>query len=191
MNATNTLLLKTRDNDQVAFQQLYEETSPKLFSLCMRLVKYDKATAEDVLQEAYIKIWTKATAYNIDKGSAMAWMSTIVRNQALDLLRKHKSRPILTPENEFESFEFMGKELEPGQQIVYSQDIKLFKTLIENLPKKHRECITHSVVYGRSHAEIADKMHIPLGTVKIWLSRNMKDIRNTMVATTSYESFKN
>ena len=186
MNPINTLLVKTANNDQVAFEQLYKEASPKLFSLCLRLVNYDNETAEEILQEAFIKIWNKAANYDAEKGSAMAWMGTVVRNQAFDRLRSYKSRPELVQEADYESLEYAAKELQPEQQNLYAQQIEVFKQMLENLPENQRECITHSVVYGRSHAEIAETMQVPLGTVKAWLRRNMSVIQEAMSDTTSY-----
>ena len=180
MNTLNTLLLQTAKNNQSAFQQLYQETSPKLFSLSLRLVNYDNETAEEVLQEAFIKIWNKAEKFNVNTGSAISWMSTIVRNQAFDRLRSYKSRPQLVEELEFETVEYTSLQLQPEQQHSHNQQIAVFKEMLENLPENQRECVTHSIVYGRSHSEISKIMDIPLGTVKAWLRRNMTLIQETL-----------
>ena len=186
MNTQNELLLQAAQNNQAAFQQLYKETSPKLFSLSLRLVNYDNETAEDILQEAFIKIWNKADKFNAEKGSAMSWMSTVVRNQAFDRLRSYKSRPQLVEELDFETAEYTSQQLQPEQQYSHSEQIAVFKEILENLPENQRECVTHSVVYGRSHSEIAGLMQIPLGTVKAWLRRNMSIIQDTMSDRTAY-----
>jgi len=186
MNSLNTLLLQAAQNNQAAFQQLYKETSPKLFSLSLRLVNYDNETAEDILQEAFIKIWNKADKFNAEKGSAMSWMSTVVRNQAFDRLRSYKSRPQLVEEFDFETVEYTSKQLQPEQQHSHSEQIAVFKELLENLPENQRECVTHSIVYGRSHSEIAEIMNKPLGTVKAWLRRNMGLIQDTLSDHTVY-----
>jgi len=187
MDLLSALLGKASKNDQVAFQQLYKKASPKLFSLCLRLVNYDKEAAEDILQEAFIKIWNKADKFDATKGSAMAWMGTVVRNQAFDRLRSYKSRPYLVEEADYESIEYTAKDLQPEQLCTHAEQIAIFKEMLDNLPENKRECVTHSVVYGRSHSEIAELMQVPLGTVKAWLRRNMTTIQDAMSDRTSYD----
>ncbi|MEB8434209.1 sigma-70 family RNA polymerase sigma factor [Cocleimonas sp. KMM 6892] len=186
MNPLNTLLQKAATQNQAAFQQLYTEVSPKLFALCLRLVNYDNEAAEEILQEAFIKIWNKADKFDVEKGNAMAWMSTIVRNQTFDRLRSYKSRPELVEETEYETIEYTANDLQPEQKLLYRQQIAKFKDMLDELPANQRECITHSIVYGRSHSQIADEMNVPLGTVKAWLRRNIKVIQDVMSDTDAY-----
>ena len=186
MNPLNTLLIKAAKQDQAAFQKLYTEVSPKLFSLCLRLVNYDNETAEEILQEAFIKIWNKADKFDAEKGNAMAWMGTIVRNQTFDRLRSYKSRHELVEEAEYETIEYAANELQPEQKLLYRQQISTFKYLLDDLPANQRECITHSLVYGRSHSQIAEEMDVPLGTVKAWLRRNIRVIQDVMSDTNAY-----
>ena len=186
MNPLNTLLVKASNNNQAAFQQLYKESSPKLFALCLRLVNYDNETAEEILQEAFIKIWNKADKFDSEKGNAMAWMGTIVRNQTFDRLRSYKSRPELVEEADYETIEYTASGLQPEQKQLYTQQIAMFKQMLDDLPVNQRECVTHSVVYGRSHSEIAEEMNVPLGTVKAWLRRNMRVIQEVMSDTSAY-----
>lgn len=186
MNPINTLLLKAAKQDQAAFQKLYTEVSPKLFALCLRLVNYDNEAAEEILQEAFIKIWNKADKFDAEKGNAMAWMGTIVRNQTFDRLRSYKSRPELVEETEYETIEYTANELQPEQKLMYRQQIAKFKQTLDILPENQRECITHSLVYGRSHSQIAEEMNVPLGTVKAWLRRNIKVIQDVMSDTNAY-----
>ncbi len=186
MNPLNTLLVQVANKDQRAFEKLYKAASPKLFSLCLRLVNYDNETAEDILQEAFIKIWNKADKFNTEKGSAMAWMGTVVRNQSFDRLRSNKSRPELSEEGDYESLDYASKDLLPEQNSFQSQQIALLKGMLENLPEQQKECVTQSLVYGRSHAEIAEQMQVPLGTIKAWLRRNLNNFKLQMADTESY-----
>lgn len=187
MHTLNALLMETAQNNSTAFKQLYTETSPKLFSLCLRLVNYDNETAEDVLQEAYIKIWNKAEKFNAEKGNALSWMGRVVRNQAFDRLRSYKSRPELVEEADFETIEYSSKDEQPEQCYSHFEQVSLFKEMLESLPEKQRECITQSIVYGRSHAEIAVMMQVPLGTVKAWIRRNMRVLQETMLDNAAYD----
>lgn len=180
MNNLNTLLAKAAKKDQSAFQALYNETSPKLLSLSLRLMNYDNEAAEEVLQEAFIKIWKNAEKFDVEKGAAMAWMGTIVRNQSFDRLRSYKSRPELVEEGEYETLDYSANELQPDQQNFYKQQLTVFKEMLDKLPLQQQECVTQSLIEGYSHSEIAERMQLPLGTVKSWLRRNLSDFQEIM-----------
>jgi RNA polymerase sigma-70 factor, ECF subfamily len=84
-----TLISRVALGDRNSFQQLYGATSAKLFGICLRVLK-NAADAEDVLQEAYVKIWQNAGKYQVTGYSPMTWLITIARNQAIDRLRARK-----------------------------------------------------------------------------------------------------
>ncbi len=92
MESLDELLQRSGQGDTAAFRQLYDATSPRLFALCKRLLR-DAALAEDVLQEGFVKVWRNAARFSASKASAMTWITTIIRNQALDKLRQAHSRP--------------------------------------------------------------------------------------------------
>ena len=80
------LIQRSANNDQLAFKLLYELTSPKFYSLALKIIK-KKKLAEKVLQESYIKIWCRADSYDPSRESVIGWMSIITRNTAVDTLR--------------------------------------------------------------------------------------------------------
>ena len=84
------ILKRVALNDHAAFQQIYDLTASRFMSLLMKILFNDKAEAEEVLQDAFVKIWKKANTFR--DGSPMAWMTVIVRNSALDLIRSKKRR---------------------------------------------------------------------------------------------------
>ncbi len=169
------LLQKTAQGDQIAFKQLYEQCSPKLMSLCMRLMK-SEALAQDVLQEGFIKVWDKADSYTPGKGKAMTWMSTVIRNKALDKLRSLKTKATET-EIQYEGLEFASADLEPDRLEYLSQDVKVLMACLDKLKPAQRECILLSYYYGHTHQELADKLDRPLGTIKAWIRRGLEDLR--------------
>ena len=169
------LLQQCAANNQLAFKQLYDATSPKLLSLCLRLLQ-DKQLAEDVLQEGFIKIWDKANTYSPGKGRAMTWMATVVRNKALDKLRSLKTKPAET-EIQYEGLEFASRDLEPESLEHLTQDIQGLMECLKTLKPAQRECILLSYYYGHTHQELSDKLGKPLGTVKAWIRRGLEDLR--------------
>ena len=181
MNTLSELLIKIANNkDQQAFELLYKETSPRLMKLSLRFVNYDQEAAEEVLQEAFIKIWTKADQYKIGQAKAITWMGTIVRNQAFDRLRSHKSRPLLEQPEEFESLEYTAENESQEQTQSHSEKIALFKNILKDLPEIQQKVVEQSVVHGYTNQEISECLRLPLGTVKTWLRRNMAIIKEHM-----------
>jgi len=169
------LLQKTAQGDQLAFKKLYEVTSPKLMSLCLRLMRTE-ALAEDVLQEGFIKVWQKADTFTPGKGKALTWMSTVIRNKGLDKLRSLKTKATET-EIQYEGLEFSSPDLQPDNLEDLSQDVQGLMACLNKLKPDQRECILLSYYYGHTHQELADKMGRPLGTIKAWIRRGLEDIR--------------
>ena len=176
MDELTEWLVRCARQDTVAFQRLYQQASPKLYGLCLRLMRNDAELAEDVLQEGFVKIWNNAARYSADKGSAMTWMSTIVRNQALDKLRSAKSRPQLS-DVEYETLEFASTDLTPDSLGELSQDSQRLMQCMEGLKEEQRECIMQAFYYGYTHDELANRLSRPLGTVKAWIRRGLEQLR--------------
>jgi RNA polymerase sigma-70 factor (ECF subfamily) len=93
------LLQGTAAGDSAAFRALYEKTAPKLFGVVLRILR-DRATAEEVLQETYVKIWRRAGDFSPREGQPIAWLAAIARNQAIDRLRSEKVMRASVPESE-------------------------------------------------------------------------------------------
>ncbi len=171
MKDLNQLLKLSAEKDQTAFKRLYEQTSPKLYSLALRFMGRP-SLAEEVLQEAYIKIWDKAGRYDSSKGNALAWMSVITRNTALDTKRAFSSRPDEV-ESTYEGADFVTSDtnLSLDTSLEYIEEIKNMDKRLKSLKPEQRECIIFSYFYGYSHQELSDMMGKPLGTIKSWIKR--------------------
>lgn len=157
--------------DQRALRQLYAEDSSRLLGVALRIVR-DKALAEDVVHDAFIKVWRGADSFDPSRGSARGWVFSITRHLALNAVRNHYREVALSDEHEqvaaaHDSFEFSARE---GQ--VYR--------CLEQLDPTRRSCILHAYVDGYSHSEIARKLDTPLGTVKAWIKRSLVALRECM-----------
>lgn len=157
--------------DQRALRQLYAEDSSRLLGVALRIVR-DKALAEDVVHDAFIKVWRGADSFDPSRGSARGWVFSITRHLALNAVRNHYREVALSDEHEqiaaaHDSFEFSARE---GQ--VYN--------CLEQLDPSRRACILHAYVDGYSHSEIARKLDTPLGTVKAWIKRSLVALRECM-----------
>jgi RNA polymerase sigma-70 factor (ECF subfamily) len=171
----NELLLRCAQRDNIAFRKLYEVTSPRLYSVALRLLKKE-SLAEEILQEAFIKIWNSAGSYRVEKGKAITWMATITRNKALDKLRALKTRPQET-ETQYEGLDFISKDVQPDRLTGMDEELKQLINCLDELQPEQKECILMSYYYGHTHQELSDKLDRPLGTVKAWIRRGLAKLK--------------
>ncbi|MEZ5447843.1 MAG: sigma-70 family RNA polymerase sigma factor [Thiolinea sp.] len=179
MDQLNDLLIRCGKQDGDAFRRLYQLAAPRLFALCRRLMR-DEELAEDVLQEGFVKIWSNAAAFSTGRGSAMTWMTTIMRNQALDRLRMANSRPQLNEQGDYETLAFASPEPGPADLQELNEDTRQLLHCLEQLKPEQRECILSAFYYGHTHDELATQMTRPLGTIKAWIRRGMEQLRQCM-----------
>lgn len=160
-------LLACARGDQRALRQLYEQESSRLLGVALRLTR-DKSLAEDIVHDAFLKIWRGAGSFDPSRGSARGWVFSVTRHLALNVLRNHYREVPLEDEHEpISSIEFSASE---GQ----------INTCLEQLDPTRRTCILHAYVDGYSHSEIARKLDTPLGTVKAWIKRSLAALRECM-----------
>lgn len=159
----SALVEKCLKGDQRAQRQLFENFAPKMFSVCLRYAK-DTEHAEDILQEAFIKVFSKLKHYE-GKGSFEGWIRRIVVNTALDGIRKSIKF------NDNVSTEDVGYKLE---QTTYQSDNlneQDLMRLISELPAGYRVVFNMFAIEGYSHKEIADELNISENTSKSQYSR--------------------
>lgn len=186
------LLSQVADKNQHAFQELYQRTSANLFSVLLRLLKI-RSLAENTLQETYIKIWNNALGYRPELGAPLTWMTSIARNQALDLLRKRRTREDLESElfsvvasspswsgklppygaSQFE----LNPELYPP--LVDSDDAELLSVYLDRLDENQRHCIVKAYCEGFSHEELSAQNDSQTGSVKGWIRRGLMALRES------------
>ena len=171
------LKLCAKGNEQ-AFTSLYQQTSGKLFAVSLKIMQTRQA-AEEVLQEGYIKIWEKAGTFDSGKAKAMTWMTTIVRNQCLDVLRSYKSRPVEV-EAEYEGLEFAVLESGPAEMANISIETRQLLDCLKDLKEQQKRAVLMAYYYGQTHEEISSTLESPLGTVKAWIRRGVERLRKCL-----------
>ncbi len=167
--------------DKQAFEKLYRRSSGRLYAMCLALVK-SEALAEEVLQESFVKIWHRAGSYDANKGSVLTWMMSIVRHRALDLLRNpqlqvHQDFDLL---NDGELADFAFDKHGPATQLEIDASASEVYRCMEQLKETQKQCIIMAYCYGYSHDEMASLLKTPLGTVKAWIRRGIKRIRECL-----------
>jgi RNA polymerase sigma-70 factor (ECF subfamily) len=158
----------------VAFRTLYDKTSPILFARLLRMLRR-RAVAEEALQDVYVRIWQRAAQYEMGRGRALAWMVTIARYCAIDLMRRERVMLVSDDslaETADESAAEAGGLEKPNN----------FDHCIEQLNDNTRKCLTLAFVEGRSHDEIARLTVNPLGSVKSWIRRGLLALKECLSA---------
>lgn len=185
MESLDALLIRTAEQDQEAFKQLYDLASPRLFALCLQMLGNDHAAAEDLLQEGFVKIWHNAQRFSAEKGNAMTWMMAVMRNQLLSHLRYVSRRPVFDDEPEYETLAYAAEDSQPEVLQHFHEQATALQNALNALPQKHRECVMQSFYYGYSHTEIAERLSLPLGTVKAWVRRGVSGLEKKAHAASS------
>src|SRR5690348_15702287 len=141
------LLQRCAAQDPVAFRQLYDKTSPILFARLLRMLRR-RSVAEEVLQDVYVRIWQRAAQFEMGRGKPLAWMVTIARYCAIDLIRRERVSLVSD-----DALEEVADEsgTEPGA----FDKPNNFDFCIGQLNENTRKCLTLAFVEGRSHDEIA------------------------------------
>nr|WP_299594917.1 sigma-70 family RNA polymerase sigma factor [Sphingomonas bacterium] len=157
-------------------EDVYRRTSMKLFGVCLRILP-DRSEAEDVLQEVYLAIWSKAGAFDASRGGAMTWLITLARNRALDRLRasgRNRNTPIdLTGEirddspNAFDTLSASDEE-------------RRIAACLADLDRFDAGLLQAAFFNGSTYVELAERAAAPLGTIKSRIRRALLKLRECL-----------
>lgn len=177
-----TLLAASAAGDEAAFARLYALTSPQLFAIVVRILTR-RDWAEEALQDVYVRVWQKADTYAAERGAPMAWLATIARYRALDLLRAR--RPEVN-ESSLDEGSTLADGVDPGasleDQAAGHAEIGRLDNCLKVLPDEQRKVVLLSYYEGFSHSELAQKLATPLGTIKSWTRRGLLKLRECLGA---------
>jgi RNA polymerase sigma-70 factor, ECF subfamily len=177
LEAEIELLRRIGQGDRRSFEELYDRFSGVLFSTAIRVLN-NQAAAEDVLQDVFIQIWEKAPLYNSAIGKPLTWAVTLTRNKAIDRLRSTQRRIRLQDDVQRESAIFeQSDDRNSFDGVVSAEMSKLVREAIQKLSKDQRQVIELAFFSSMTHAEIAERLHEPLGTIKARIRRAMIKLR--------------
>ncbi|MCC7281039.1 MAG: sigma-70 family RNA polymerase sigma factor [Acetobacteraceae bacterium] len=163
--------------DQSALRRLYVAESARLFGIALTILR-ERSAAQDALQDAFVAIWQRARQFDPARGAARTWLAAIVRHRALDIARS-RGRETLSDDPA------LGDELvtdDPVDRIAAAADGARLHQCLKGLEEKNRRSIVLAFVDGFSHAQVAEKLDLPLGTVKAWIRRGLLSLRACMEA---------
>lgn len=166
--------------DQTALATLYDTTNRLVYGLILRVLN-DAGTAEEVLLDVYTQVWRQAASYDTQRGSPLAWLTTIARSRAIDRLRSGWQT-----QQRQESLDAVSDRetaaANPEEATVMSERQQLVRQALAQLSPEQREVIELAYYSGLSHSEIAAKLGQPLGTVKTRTRLGMMKLRDALGA---------
>jgi RNA polymerase sigma factor (sigma-70 family) len=180
------LLAQSGLGDRRAFERLYERTSGHLFAVVLRIQR-DRATAEDLLQEVYVSVWKAAAGFDAARAQPLTWLTHIARNKAIDSLRRAQAQPRLESSTRDEDDDRPDAaealaDAGPGPLDLLGQaaDRRQLGACMERLSPPQRQSVALAFFDGLSHAEVAEHLREPLGTVKSWVRRALATLKGCL-----------
>lgn len=171
------LLRRCALRDRAAFEELYKATSPNVLA-CLIAILRRRDLAEEALQEVFVRIWRRADQFDAYRGRALAWLVSIGRYHAIDLLRAGKSTVALTDAT-------AAKLDDPMAAVAFDLAESTLtgaalQRCLGQLSLEQRRCVVLAYSHGLTHDDIAVQVASPLGTVKSWVRRGLESLRKCM-----------
>ncbi|HEX7854808.1 MAG TPA: sigma-70 family RNA polymerase sigma factor [Sphingobium sp.] len=166
----------TANGDRAGLRHLYDLTSAKLFGICLR-ISGDREAAEDILQDVYVKVWRRAASFDERLASPISWLAMIARNASIDW-RRTQHRHEAADEDALG----MVADDAPLADALIQQDEARQKLLdcLDGLDSKQSDAIRRTFLGGLTYHELAERMDIPLGTIKSWIRRGMQALKECL-----------
>ena len=170
------LMARVAGRDRAAFTALYQATSAKLFGIVLRIL-LRRDLAEEVLQEVYVKIWERAGDFDAGRASPITWMATIARNRALDEVRRVKPVAI---DDRPEVLDIADPAELQSDRLEKSEEVARMLDCLGRLEPDRRDIVRLAYIEGLSREALAKRYGRPVATVKTWLHRSLKQLKDCL-----------
>ena len=169
------VLVRVAAGDRAAMAIVYQDTSAKLFGVCLRILR-DRSEAEDVLQDVYVTVWRKAAIFDPGRASPITWLVAIARNRAIDRLRVRGARGRLEP---IEAADAVSDPAPSAvERVELAQQHQRLTRCLEELDARHSTtAIRAAFLDGATYEDLAARLNVPLGTMKSWIRRGLLKLR--------------
>jgi RNA polymerase sigma-70 factor, ECF subfamily len=166
------LLARIVGRDEQAIGELYDRHHRILFGLILRILR-DRSESEEILQETFMQVWTRAETYNVTLGSPVGWLVRIARNRAIDRLRANAVRL-----RAVEGAPVPVAASNPETDASLGEQQRAVARALDTLPSDQRVLIEHAYFFGLTQSELAERFKLPLGTVKTRVRAGMTALRD-------------
>ena len=182
------LLARSGLGDRAAFARLYQRTAGHLLAVVLRIQR-DRALAEDLLQEVYVNVWKAAADFDAARAQPLTWLTRIARNKAIDSLRRQAAQPQLDSasadaDDGDEAHDRVAATPDDGpgplDLLSRASEVRELDQCLQHLSAPQRQSVALAFYDGLSHAEVAERLREPLGTVKSWVRRALQTLRGCL-----------
>ena len=174
----DNLVERVGNGEQQALLHLYDRYASRVYALALRILG-DSMSAEEITQDVFLKLWSRARSYLAERGPLAPWLLTIARNTALDRLRLERRRPAIADDAEPDE---TWKEIPDQQSTSEEARWRSLHFAVQALPREQRQVIELAYYQGLSHSQIAEHLGWPVGTVKTRLRMGMEQLRQHWLA---------
>ena len=164
--------------DADALAELYDRHARLIYSLALRVLR-DDGDAQDVVQEVFAQLWRQAARYDDRRGNVVAWLVTVTRSRAIDRLRRRRSRPE-SPADDVDPTAIVDPALPIDDRLLTSARASTVRAAMDELPLLQRIAIELAFYEGLTHVEIAERLEMPLGTVKTRIRQGLLRLRDRL-----------
>lgn len=180
--ADAALLQRIAARDTTALAELYDRHHRLLFGLILRILR-DRAEAEEILQEVFVRVWTRAASFDSRLGGPLAWFVGVSRNCAIDRLRARRTRAAVDglPHVAGAADSAPAADIQsPEGAVLDAERRQVVAETLAHLPAEQRQLIEAAFFEGYTHSELADRFGLPLGTVKTRIRTGMIAMRQRL-----------
>jgi RNA polymerase sigma factor (sigma-70 family) len=171
----NQMLASVAKGDQQAFADLYKATSSRVYGVIVRMM-HDRGEAEDILQEVYATAWRRADSFDPARGSAMTWLITLGRNRTIDRMRQHREELL----GDDQAPEIADDAPTPAAAAEASQEHRRLEECLDRLEPQQGRAVREAFFSGVTYSELANKLAVPLGTMKSWIRRSLMALKTCL-----------
>jgi RNA polymerase sigma-70 factor (ECF subfamily) len=181
------LLSRSALGDRAAFKRLYDLSCGHLLAVILRIQR-DRSLAEDLLQEVYVNAWKAAASFDAQRAQPLTWLTHIARNKAIDSLRRAQSQPRLESVHHDDDDDdrpdadqrLVDTSPGPAALLERASDARQLGHCMQGLSAPQRQSVALAFFDGLSHAEVAEQLRQPLGTVKSWVRRALATLKGCL-----------
>jgi RNA polymerase sigma-70 factor, ECF subfamily len=166
--------------DRSALETLYDRYAPMVYALCRRMLR-DPSASEDLLSDVFIEAWRRGDRFDAARGSVPTYLATVTRSRGIDRLRARARSATAALDEERAA----GAADDPGTGLMSDERSRQVRRALASLTAEQREAVEMAFYDGLSHAEVAERLHKPLGTVKTHIRQgliHLRDLLRTLVS---------